>query len=143
MQLVLDEVSCFPAGQLVQLVRDEVSSLPAGQLMQLPSVWLEDDWYWPLLHATHEPLDTLWPVPQLVEVEVQSLTESEPADDVRPLGQSMHHDRSSRSYWPAGQLTQCVLGSPHPVFTSCFPAGQSVQCVRAAVSCVPAPHKLQ
>ena len=106
-------------------------------------MWLEDDWYWPVPHETHEPLDTLWPAPQLVEVEVQSLTESEPADDVCPLGQLSHHLRSSRSYWPAGQSMQCVLGSLFPVFTSFFPAGQSVQCVRAAVSCVPAPHKLQ
>ena len=32
------------------------------QLVQLEEVWLDDDWYWPLLHDTHEPPDTLWPL---------------------------------------------------------------------------------
>ena len=61
-QLVRDEVSYLPVGQVVQLVRDEVSSLPSGQVVQLEEVWLEDDWYWPLLHDTHEPPDTLSPL---------------------------------------------------------------------------------
>ena len=51
----------------MQLVLDEVSCFPAAHEMQLESVWLEDDWYWPLLHVTHEPLDTLLPAPQLVD----------------------------------------------------------------------------
>ena len=61
-QLVREFVSYFPAGQLVQLVREVVSSLPAWQSLQLEEVWLEDDWYWPLLHDTHEPPDNLSPL---------------------------------------------------------------------------------
>ena len=61
-QLVRESVSSLPSGQVVQLVRDEVSCLPSGQVVQLEEVWLEDDWYWPLLHDTHEPPDTLSPL---------------------------------------------------------------------------------
>ena len=56
MQLVLDEVSCFPDGHSVQNIRAAVSSLPVSHSMQLVDLWVLLGWYWPAAHSMHDSL---------------------------------------------------------------------------------------
>ena len=70
MQLVRDEVSCFPAAQSAQLVRDEVSCFPDGHAMHsapnssMNLLPLPAGWYRPGSHATQVLPDRYWPLEQ-------------------------------------------------------------------------------
>ena len=65
------------------------------QLEHELAVWLAEDWYRPAAHERQLSLDALYsPGAQTVW---QSVEESEPAEDVLPLGQLEQEVRSERS----------------------------------------------
>ena len=78
--------------------------------------WLLLGWYFPLPHATQ--MDPLKDSPLEHVVLMQSLEESEPCGEVRPLLHRSQDVLSALSYLPAGQYVQLLLAA-----VSSLPAG--------------------